>query len=529
MKNFTVKKLMVSLLAVVLCGASVLATGCSGRNNEENPLNKPKDETKTQLNIGVYDGGFGTTWTRKVADAFEEYYKDKSFEKDKMGVQVNIDPQKVRFEGATLVANIQANTDDNDMYLTSTTAKTFLDADVCADITSVLGAKVYDDNGEIGGTSMSILDKMDDYFVEAYRQADEKYYVFPFEDSIRGIVYDADLFEKKGYTVPATMDEFYTLLDRMVQDKITPFTWTGNNDFYYTSLTTNIVVQYEGVAGADQNLFYNGTFNGTEINNQNAYLLAGQQGKLEALKFLRKITSSSSYYSKMAFAGSQTHLIAQQEFLLSTVAAKSGSGRRIAMLLDGDWWENEARAQFTEMSGGDPESEYAYGKRKFRFMPMPKMTGQKTEGTIFTSSSNGCAGFVRKDRDAVTQQVAGLWIQFMHSNSSLATFTQETSSVLPYEYTLTTEQYNSLTPFGQDVWDIRRDKNVTIYHSAVAGDFYTNTPCKMGGVSQEIKHGNSNNALRYFYNNPKVTAETYFEESKTYYKTVWDQNKHLFN
>ena len=527
MKNFKVKKLMVSLLAVVMCGTSVLATGCFGGGDVDNSLNKEKDETKTQLNIGVYDGGLGATWTRKVADAFEEYYKDTSFETDKMGIQVNLDPQKLRFEGATLVANIQADVDDNDLYLTSTTAKTFIDADVCADITSILEAKVYDENGEIGGTSMSILDKMDDYFVDAYRQADGKYYVFPFEDSIKGIVYDADLFEEKGYDVPQTMDEFYTLLDRMVQDKITPFTWTGANDFYYTSLTTNIVVQYEGVEGANQNLFYNGTFNGTEINNENAYLLAGQQGKLEALKFLRKITSSSSYYSKMAFAGSQSHLIAQQEFVLSTVAAKSGSGRRIAMLLEGDWWENEARAQFEEMSGGDPDSEYAYGKRNFRFMPMPKMDGQKMEDTVFTSNSNGCAGFVRKDRDAVTQQVAGLWIQFMHANSSLATFTHETSSVLPYNYTLTTEQYNALTPFGRDVWDIRHDENITIYHSAVAGDIYTNTVCKMGGV-QEIKHANSGNALRHFYNNPKVTAEEYFDLSKAYYEKLWKDNIHLY-
>lgn len=519
MKKFFLKAMAAVLGLSVALAASGCNTGTSGAGNQA------VDKSKSQLAIGVYDGGLGTDWTRAVATEFERKYADTSFEEGKLGVQVMIygKGQKASYEPSVLIPNVQNRIATEDVYLTaSSLLYQFVNAGICEDITDALTEKVYAADGDLavdGETKqLSVLDKMDDYFVEAYESSDGKYYAFPFEDSTFGIVYDADLFAKKNWAVPQTMTEFYELLDKMVKSNVTPFTWTGTNDFYFTPITTTIVAQYEGVEGANQNLFYNGNYEGMPITEENAYLLANQQGKLEALKFLRNITSNTRYYSNLAFGGSQGHLDAQAEYILSVQKATNGGGNRIAMILEGEWWENEARATFNEM--GSIDSDLAYGKRNFKFMPMPSIEGQKSDKHVITSFSNGSVAFVNKN--STNKELAKLWIQFMHQNSSLATFTTYTGSVLPYSYTLTDEQYNSMTPFAQSVWDVRHDENTVIYRTSNTCDFYRYGDLKMGGTGEEIKqNSNTISALRTFYSNPSLTAEQYFQDSINYYSSNW--------
>lgn len=531
-------------LTVALGGVGCINFDPDTGTSEDPPINTSVDTDRTQLNVGVYDGGLGMNWTRAVADAFEEKYADVEFEEGKKGVQVMIygKGEKANYEPGVLIPNIQNKIETNDVYLTANSdLKQFVNAGICEDLTDLLEKDVYGEDGNladdlsgidslangiddyldgINGTN-SLLDRMDDYFVDAYQWKDENYYAFPFEDSTFGIVYDADLFEKRKWEVPETMEQFYTLLDKMKNSNITPFTWTGVNNFYFTPITTAIVAQYEGIEGANQNLFYNGTFNGTPITDENAYLLAGQQGKLEALKFFRKITSDTRYYSNMAFGSSQGHLDAQAEFLLSVERASNGAGNRIAMILEGEWWENEARGTFNEMASSDESM--GYGKRNFRFMPMPYIEGQKSDKRIIVSFTNGSVGFVNKN--SKNKDLAKLWVLFMHQNSSLATFTTHTGAVLPYEYELTKEQYDSLTPFAQSVWDVRHDEDVQIYRTMKTGDFAAYGDIKMGGAGREIVMNDSvTNALRGFYDNPKLTAEEYFENSKKYYEEKWPAN-----
>lgn len=522
------KNIFLKVLSAVICIATVLGlAGCgfTPDNGGGGGGNLPVNPDKTQLSIGVYDGGLGSDWTRAVANEFEKMYADVSFEEGKVGVQVMIygKGEKASYEPAVLIPNIQNKIATDDIYLTANSnLYQFINAGVCADITDTLTKKVYGENGDLatedGEKKFSVLDKMDSYFVESYKQADGKYYAFPFEDSTLGIVYDADLFEKKGWEVPSTMSEFYALLDKMTKSNVTPFTWTGANDFYFTPITTAIVAQYEGIEGANQNLFYNGTFNGTQITEENGYLLAGQQGKLEALKFLRQITSNTRYYSSMAFAGSQGHLDAQAEYILSVEKATVGAGNRIAMILEGEWWENEARGTFNEM--GSSDEEMGYGKRNFKLMPIPTIDGQASDKKVLASFSNGSVAFI--NNNSAKKDLAKLWIQFMHQNASLATFTTYTGSVLPYSYTLTDEQYNSMTPFARSVWDVRHDENVVIYRTSYKSDFARFADVTVGGVGKEIETETMTvSALRTFYLNPNLTAEQYFESSKSFYQKDW--------
>lgn len=74
------KKRVGSLLAAVLllltAGGGLTACGDS----------QGIDETKTQLYIGNFDGGFGDEWLSVLGDRFEELHANDSYEDGKLGV-----------------------------------------------------------------------------------------------------------------------------------------------------------------------------------------------------------------------------------------------------------------------------------------------------------------------------------------------------------------------------------------------------------------------------------------------------------
>lgn len=533
------KKLLAILLSLITCFATTLCvTACGGGGSDSEDV----DASKTQFYLGVYDGGLGTDWANKVKAEFEAKYADVEFEPGtgKRGVQVLIRPDKLGYEPDTLISNIQSGVETCDVYLTANNQYyKFVQNGVAEDITELLTEKVYDENGELSDNgTVSLLDRTDDYFVDTFKWKDGKYYGFPFEDSLQGLIYDEDLFNERRWTVPTTMKDFYKLIARMANSSVTPFTWTGANDFYFTCLTTAIVAQYEGVNGVNAYKTYTGTLDSDNyyydsanaannaITERNAWKLAGNRGNLEALKFLREITKDARYYSSFAFGGSQSHLIAQQEFLSSIVKESNTGSGRIAMLLDGEWWENEARGYFGEMASIDEN--YGYGKRNFKFLPMPAIDGQKSDKRTVVSFSSGSIGFV--STKAARKDIAKLWIQFMHQNSQLTTFTTTTGSSLPYKYTLSDEAYASLTPFAKSVWDVKHDENVEIIRETGTCDFATFGGTRLGGLGSEISTSDATNALRAFYNDKNLTAQKYFEKSMDYCnETEWTRAYNIYH
>ena len=212
---------------------------------------------------------------------------------------------------------------------------------------------------------------------------------------------------------------------------------------------------------------------------------------------------------------------------MSSIVKESNTGSgRIAMLLDGEWWENEARGYFGEMASIDEN--YGYGKRNFKFLPMPAIDGQKSDKRTVVSFSSGSIGFV--STKAARKDIAKLWIQFMHQNSQLTTFTTTTGSSLPYKYTLSDEAYASLTPFAKSVWDVKHDENVDIIRKTGECDFATFGGTRLGGLGSEITTSDETNALRAFYNDKNLTAQKYFEKSMDYCnETEWTRAYNIYH
>ncbi len=488
-------RMLKTVLCLTLCCSSLTAVGCfGGGGGGDSSLSggTPDSPDSVDFNVGVYDGGLGSTWLQIVGNAFEEYCKDMTFEGGKKGINFKVTAAGTeRFGTSALSNNISADTEICDVVFTAEDYRTFVNNGVCLEITDIVSTAIYGADGNLAatGATTSIYDKMDPYFQDCYA-INGKYYGLPFEDSVMGLIYDKDLFTQKGWELPTEMDDFYDLLDIMVSQNVIPFTW-ANVDFYWPSLTASVYAQYEGADSVKQDMFYNGTYKGETITEANAYKLADKTGYLKAYEFLRAI-SKKEYIYKQAFANGTTQTQAQADFLTSVLKAQEPGGKRIAMLLDGDWWENEAKETFRQM-GGD----YAYGKRNFEMFPIPTMEGQTSTKRTLYGFSGGDACFINKNTDL--PELSKLFLKFFAQNSSLATFTAQTGSCLAYDYTVSPEQYNDLTTFAKSIYDLRRDPNVEIVRDTAMCTFRRDFNTKLGlSFKKNVKN---------FYDDQTLTAE----------------------
>ena len=494
---------------------------------------------KTELKIGVFNGGLGYAWADALAEKFEEKYADVSFEPGKTGVNVIIDPQKDLFKPDSIRAAIQQNTSANDIYYTCNNFhKEFANSGLFYNLNDVLNEKVYLDNGEMAdmtyntetkkyelkegaqAPTKSMLDKMgaqwkDAFYYDSNSGIEAGYYAIPYETSLEGFIYDHDLFEEQGWLdydgidgTPATMDDFFDLLDRIVQANMIPYTY--KNEDYWMGVGAAYLAQYEGPENAALNYTYRGKYtfrnlpqttldvftdefcsenaitnngDGTftvNITPSNAWLLAYQSGKDSYIKFMRAVIDPD-YYDNNRYQVSYDYLMAQTTFVLSKLG-KTGQ-KRIAMIQEGEWWENEARANFNQTGG--------YGQRDFRFMILPKIEGQIDESVQYIGGASiGTDLVVNAKSDKI--ELCKLWLHFSHSESALEEFTLTNGAVRnSFNYDLSAEQLNQLTPFGRNVYEIKKGigayENVKTTYPAVYTDqcsFYGNT--SMGGYGTII-------------------------------------------
>lgn len=572
-------------IASVLCAAMLAVggvVGCGGNGGSGK---------KTELNIGVFNGGLGYQWAKDLEKEFEELYKDVSFEPGKVGVDVVIDPKKDLYKTEAIKSAIKNNNGAKDIYYTCYELyRECANEGLAYNITDILNENVYLANGEMadmtydadskkyvlneGATApvMSMLDKMNDTWKESYYYDDNSaitagYYAIPYESSIMGFVYDYDLFQEKGWLdydgidgTPSTMAEFWELLDRIVEANMIPVTGFP----YWKGVTSAYMGQYEGFDAAALNYTYDGEYtfrnlpqttldvftdafcqennitnngDGTytvTITPGNAWLLAYQSGKDSYIKWVRQL-SNIDYIDSNIYKQSYDYSAAQSTFVLSKLN-KRGQ-KRIAMIVEGEWWENEARAYFNSTGG--------YGSRDFRYMALPTIEGQTT--------GYNCVGADALATDLIVNaktkniELVRLWLQYSHSETALENFTL-TNGVTrnSFKYDLSDEQQSKLTPFGRCVYQmkmgIKQYSNVKAMYPTKYSDrhvFATNTT--MGGfgtIISSLVMGERNKwdaigtyLISFFnkhiegINNQKdVTAEEFIDKMHEYYsKEYWEQ------
>ena len=204
------------------------------------------DETKTQLYVGVYDGGLGTDSVYSLAKRFEEKYAEHSFQAGKTGVEVIVTPSAYSNTMADTIADLE-----EEVFIgTAASANYLAKKGLLADISDVYNKPLNYDfvTGETDPSQPDIKPKdkiRSDLKYYYLNDEDNKYYGFPGATSFYGLVYDIELFEEEnlyfakdgGFVksvsdarsagpdgkleteydngLPATFDEFFELCDKV--------------------------------------------------------------------------------------------------------------------------------------------------------------------------------------------------------------------------------------------------------------------------------------------------------------------------
>ncbi len=555
------KKLGCLLLATMMVSSSLVACGGGGNNSSDNRFTDEQKAQMTKLTVGVYNGGLGRGWADELKLAFEEMYKDLEIA-GKKGVYVEIQAKKDEY--GPLIDNINMGIETADVYInTGSTFDEYVQKGVALEITDMMNEKVYDENGELSANgTKSLAERINPYFntINNFGTTENpKYYNLPYEWGLHGFIYDHDLFEDEGWLhysgldgTPKTTTEFIQLLGEI--NKAGYAGWISslsNIEWYWYDMYSTMLAQYEGEDQALLNLTYNGvatfaanTFDaatctaegitteadGTQkvtITNQNAWLLAYQNGKQKIVEFADAIVDERYYDSSVA--NKVTFGEAQTKFISSIKATK-----QIAMLFDGEWWENEGRSTFNELAAAYPD--LAYGKRDFRLMPMPQIEGGKENDNygFFALGAGPC--FINKNTKQA--DLAKKWIQLMYSNTGANIILKNNGMTLPLtDMKIKSDVESQITPFAKSVYKIKTSDECKVYMAVETqpgvSTFSREATLSIGGYVRPMtsstdvdgKPGvwtNQKNPVAYFVDNPGKTAADWLAGVKRKYtKEAW--------
>lgn len=465
------------------------------------------DEDKTQLYIGNYNQGFGQSWLDAAAKRFEDYYADAHFEEGKTGVQVVIDDVEVSTSLIQSIDNSRSEVIFNEMvdYYQWVKAGKVLDI---TDIVNGENASLEAYGDKKGAT---IESKMFESAIDYYKY-EGKYYGVPFYETYIGIMYDIGMWEDRGYYIksksgstytwtknvkegwvgqdgilgtyddglPITYEDFYALCERIKDSGEIAIAWSGkSNTGYSSALLDALHADYEGAKQMSLNYTFSGTAKNivTSIENgivqvtsvpgitaQTGYTVYKQAGRYYALDFFEHIMDDKYYSDKIFNKQTVTHVDAQNYFVINNEYGGTSIGQDIAMLIEGTWWYNEAYNAFKsiENRGGGQYD------RKFGVLPMPKATEEKADSdkgrqTLYDPKSSLC--FINVNTPEHKQQLAKEFIKFVHSDESLAEFTKIVSALKPYKYELTEDQIKELTPYAQNLLQIRENSEMVYPYS----------------------------------------------------------------
>ena len=486
------KRFCCLLIALIL--AMTIFVGCGGTED-----GFVRDDTKTQLLIGNYNGGYGTKWIRAAAAKFEEKFANRSFEEGKTGVQIQVQDGKDEIDGSNYNFAIDMNNRPHDIYISKEPRSEATDQGYVVDLSDILKEPLTE-----FGENKSIYDKMTDwykenYFIDYLLEKGKPIYTIPYSSAYFGnFSYDIDLFENSDYQffikdgatnlndnnswtgadnksagrdgikgtyddgLPTNETEFFALLNRMYVKGITPATFTGTYEAYHQAWAINLWLNSDDGAGFRMGTTKTGSYTwtcGTEDTSDDWmveldgtgydwYKLADHPGKLEALKVIEQFVKNENYYSGAAFKTSQTQVGAQTEYLLSV-----STNNRIGMLLEGSWWENEAQETFDRMASDNPA--YSRQNRRIGLMPVIAVKNGNAQKTTFLTAVQGA--YINANTKHL--DVAKLFIKYLATDEVANLFVSNTNTPYPYNVEYTQETLDSLSNFGKQLIEISQNKN----------------------------------------------------------------------
>lgn len=471
-------------MVMLVCTGGVF-TGCRDANNEA------IDDTKTQLYVFNYDGGIGTDWLYEIKDKFESEFSDYPGENGKVGVQIFIDANKTN--GRSLVVSAS----DSEVFFSEFIR--YFDLVAAGDVLDI--SDVVEDVLAQDGVEMTEFKKT------ALTAYDGKYYALPHYEVYSGVIYNKDIWETYGLYIsadgsfvkkssgaalsvgpdgkpttdddglPASWEEFFNLCNYMVNDtEVTPMAISGQNARDYVLYFLNSAfASYSGAEGVAANFTFDGnveyitgitentssplgydfTTATEEIDNSTGYRLSQQSGKFVALSAMAKLLENKDdYFYTPSLSNTTSQLDAEEYFIRSVM-----EGNPIAMLIDGTWWENEAKDAFERMESENPK--YSKENSNYGFMPLPTVvSGTPQENTMAVYDYIQSYAFISSYIDESKIDLAKEFLKFCYRPENLSRFTEMTGVARGLTYNMSSGQLENMTSYSQSIWNIHQNNEV---------------------------------------------------------------------
>lgn len=353
--------------------------------------------------------------------------------------------------------------------------------------------------------------------------------------------------------LPATHEEFYLLLDDIVKSNVSPIIYAGKFPGYAESFTTNLWWIHEGAENLRTFYSLNGTiddlaviengaikkdsfgnvvtesktFNGGQSDGYEAQRMVG---KYYALEFANKLSSKSrKWLNKEVDNTALSHISAQSVFLTSVL-----TNERIAMLIDGSWWQQESSQTFTTMTKKD--SKYSKANRDIAMMTLPNATIERFAEKAITGEKNVsvamndsfCVINGNLDENSPQLAVAKMFVSYVNNDAMLNKFTEYTSMFRGLNYEIAEDTMDNVSKYGKhlvkyveatDIVYPYSDNTLVIknygYLSNKADGWNWHTLATKGNSSIELQYPVSGMRIQ-----TSVTAQDYFLGLYNYQKNI---------
>ena len=534
------KKAFAFVLSLVMMLTLFAGCGVGVEKGGENVVKV--DPSKASITVATWDGGLGSKWLENAAALFEEQYKDATnFEEGKVGVEINIVASR-SFDGSAMAFTPLTH----DIYFVEAVDYfAMINNRQLADISDVMTAPL-----TAYGEEKSIADKLDPTLNAYLTNIDGNYYAVPFYESYYGFAYDLDLWDAKSFYVaanggwtnasgdlsagpdgvagtdddgmPATYAEFAKLITRISDADVTPFVTAGNAQDYVANYLYQMWADYEGAEQMLLNYTFDGTATdlidvdesgnvtklpATEITIDNGYMLQKQAGRYAVLQFCEDILLSSDNNYKII----DTHVNAQKSFVRGGIA----NDQPIAMIVEGSWWENEAKEALNDLANG------GYDRHNYAVMPMPHATEEQIGQTPTWLAMSNSYGFVASNCD--NMDLAKEFMKFLHTDSNLCAFTREVNMTRALQYELSQEQITCLTTYCQSILNLKKNGNV-IYPVSLVDEVNNNNIMFANFTwawQTNINGYDFKSPWLYFKDEKDTSAEKYFNGQYGNFEKKW--------
>ncbi len=295
---------------------------------------------------------------------------------------------------------------------------------------------------------VSILASMNEGLRE-FGKVNERYYAVPWTDGANGFVYNYNMFQENGWSVPTTVAELQELCntinslpcnqDEDKENNIAPFAWSGTSSAYWDFVVENWWAQYEG-AEVFESFF--------DYEDPSVYL---QEGRVVALEVFRDlIVKEDDAFPKNSISGAlgASYMIAQTAFI----------NGKAAMIPNGPWMEKEMEQVLPDGF-------------EMRMMQTPYLEDAKTDenGEYIPINASSAGDFICVPKNAPNLEAALRFVEYINSREANETYTRITGAIRPFDYVndLDLDSLNA-SDFAKSCIEVYRNSN-TVYH-------YTNNP-----------------------------------------------------